>query len=92
MFGGEFTHEGDLCTFEVLVQRLGLKEPGLTALGQIVHDIDLKDAKFGRSETAGVSRILQAIAQAHRDDRTRLERSNTIFDDLYALFNKRKRG
>jgi hypothetical protein len=91
MFGGEFTHEGDRCTFEVLVQRAGLKDSGLTAISQIVHDIDLKDSKFGRAETAGIDRVLQGIAMANRDDKSRLERSGPVFDDLYQFFSKKKR-
>jgi hypothetical protein len=43
MFDAEFTHEGDKCSFEVLVERFGLRDAGLRAIAQIVHDIDLKD-------------------------------------------------
>jgi hypothetical protein len=50
MFDAEYTHEGDRCTFEVLIQRFGFDDPGLRHLAEIVHDIDLKDAKFGREE------------------------------------------
>src|SRR3712207_9391022 len=53
MYEGEFTHEGDRCTFEVLLARAGLDDPALAAIGEIVHDIDLKDAKFGRPEEIG---------------------------------------
>ena len=48
MFEAEFTHEGDRCTFEVLIQRFGLDAPGLRSLAEIVHDVDLKDAKPSR--------------------------------------------
>src|SRR5690348_13398110 len=43
MFEAEYTHEGDRCTFEVLLQKSGLDDPALTAISEIVHDIDLKD-------------------------------------------------
>ena len=55
MFEAEFTHQGDKCTFEVLLERSGLDDPGLQAIAEIVHDIDLKDAKFGRDEAAGIA-------------------------------------
>jgi len=90
MFGGDFTHEGDRCTFEVLVERAGLDDPGLATIGQIVHDMDLKDSKFERPEKAGIERVLQGIALAHADDKARLERSAPIFDDLHRLLNKRR--
>jgi hypothetical protein len=85
MFDAEFTHEGDLCTFEVLVQRFGLTDPALRAIAEIVHDIDLKDAKYGREEAPGIGQIVAGIAAAHPDDEARLERGAALFDDLYAL-------
>jgi hypothetical protein len=47
MFGGEFTHEGDRCTFEALIRRFGLQDPALRPLAELVHDIDLKDGRYG---------------------------------------------
>src|SRR5262249_21658354 len=42
MFEAEFTHEGDACTFEVLVQRFGLsKDAGLAELAELVHEVDV---------------------------------------------------
>ncbi len=85
MFEAEFTHEGDLCTFEVLLDRFGLDEPALHAIAEIVHDIDVKDAKYGREDAAGVGQVVAGIAAAHADDEARLERGMALFDDLYAL-------
>src|SRR3954471_11498393 len=39
MYQGEFTHEGDKCTFEVLLDRAGLSDVPLRAIGEIIHDI-----------------------------------------------------
>ena len=61
MFEAEFTHEGDRCTFEVLLVRAGLSDPALTAISEIVHDIDLKDGKFGREEAAGIRTHIAGI-------------------------------
>lgn len=91
MFDAEFTHEGDSCTFEVLLQRFGLEKPGLGHLGEIVHELDVKDAKFAQDEAPGIGAILAAIALAHRDDAKRLERGFAVLDDLMALL-ERKRG
>ncbi len=85
MFEAEFTHEGELCTFEVLVQRFGLKDPALRAIAEIVHDIDVKDAKYGREEAPGIGQLVAGIAAAHADDEARLARGAALFDDLYAL-------
>jgi hypothetical protein len=89
MFEAEFTHEGDRCTFEVLIERFGLVDPALVPLAEIVHDIDLKDGKFGRPDTAGVAAALAGIALVHRDDQTRLVRSADLFDALAALYRRK---
>jgi len=91
MFEAEFTHEGDLCTFEVLLARLGPDDRALRAIGEIVHDIDLRDDKFGRPEAPGIEGIVAGLALAHRDDDARLARGAAVFDDLYAYFRKRSR-
>jgi hypothetical protein len=91
MFEAEFTHEGDRCSLEVLIERTGLNEPALAPIAEIVHDIDLKDSKFGRQETPGIERLIAGIAMAHKDDESRLARGSAVFDDLYEYF-KRKRG
>jgi len=91
MFEGEFTHEGDLCTFEVLCARLRLSDPALRPIAEIVHDIDLKDEKFGRPEVAGVDHLVAGLAMARHADEERLARGREIFEDLYEYF-RRKRG
>jgi hypothetical protein len=85
MFEAEFTHEGELCTFEVLVQRFGLADPALRAIAEIVHDIDVKDAKYGREEAPGIGQLVAGIAAAHPDDEARLARGAALFDDLHAV-------
>jgi hypothetical protein len=91
MFAAEFTHEGDRCSFEVLLARSGLDDPALTAIAEIVHDIDLKDGKFGRQEASGIKMLVAGICADTRDDDQRLARGAAIFDDLHAVF-RRKRG
>jgi hypothetical protein len=91
MFEGEFTHEGDLCTFEVMLGRSGLKDAALTAIGEIIHDIDLKDGKFAREEASGIARLIDGLAAAGMQDLQRLERGGAIFDDLYAYFRGKRR-
>jgi len=90
MFDAEFTHEGDRCTLEILIERTGINDPALTRIAEIVHDIDLKDSKFGRQETPGIEQVIAGIGMAHKDDETRLARGSSIFDDLYE-YSKRKR-
>ena len=89
MFGAEFTHQGEDCTFETLLKRFALTDiRGLRDLAEIVHDIDLKDDKFNRLEAAGLNAIINGLSESHRDDRKLLQQSNAVFDGLFALFGK----
>ena len=89
MFGAEFTHQGEDCTFETLLKRFGLSDiQGLRDLAEIVHDIDLKDDKFNRLEAVGLNAIINGLSESLRDDRKLLQQTGTIFDGLFTLFGK----
>lgn len=88
MFEAEYTHEGDRCTFEVLLAKLVPPDRSLQAMAEIVHDIDLKDGKFQREEAPGIRTLLSGIAAATDDDERRLERGGAVFDDLYEHFRR----
>jgi hypothetical protein len=92
MFEGEFTHLGDRCTFEVLLGHASLADPALRAIGEIIHDIDLKDGKYGREEVAGVRSLIAGIAASSTDDEQRLARGAALLDDLYSSFAGKKDG
>ena len=87
MFEAEFTHEGDRCTFETLLQWFGLHtDRALREIAEIVHDINVKDAKFARAEVAGVESVLAGVAAGEARDIDRVERGAFLFDALYAGF------
>jgi hypothetical protein len=89
MSEGEFTHEGEWCTFETLVHRFGLTDTALHAIAEIIHDIDLKDDRFARPEAAGLAHLLAGVAGGSTDDEQRLARGAQLFDDLYTYFASR---
>jgi len=86
MFDGEYTHEGDRCSFETLALRFGIHDPAVRAVGEVVHDIDLKDRKFGRAETAGFERLITGLARRHAGDEERIEAGAALLDSLYEAF------
>jgi hypothetical protein len=86
MYDAEFSHVGNCCTFEVMLHRFGLGDPALAAIAEVVHDIDLKDSKFGREEVVGVAVLLTGLVNRARDDEERLARGSAVFEDLYACF------
>jgi hypothetical protein len=88
MFGAEFTHQGEDCTFETLIKRFGLDyDRALVQIAEIVHDIDLKDNKFNRLEAAGLNATVRGLSGLLKDDRKLLQQCGVIFDGLYALLS-----
>jgi hypothetical protein len=93
MVGGDFTHEEDRCTFETLAGRAGLSDKGVRSIAEIVHDLDLKDSKYGRPEAAGVRAMLDGLMARTENDAERIERALVVFDDLHeALGSRTKRA
>ena len=87
---GEFTHEGDSCSFEVLLQRSCINDAALKIIAEVVHDIDLSDGKFGHPQTAGIAHVIAGICRTQGSDTARLERGRELFDDIYEQFRRRK--
>jgi len=84
MYEGDYTHEGDRCTFEVLLQRFGLEsDSALRAIAEMVHDVDCKDHKFARDETAGFASLIAGIVRRNGRDAARIARGAELLNDLY---------
>jgi hypothetical protein len=87
MFEGEFTHRGESCTCEVLIAANDLRaDAALVAVAEMVHDIDLKDGRYQRAETAGLARLIDGLCSQTPVDEVRLDRGALIFDSLYESF------
>ena len=87
MYEGEYGHEGERCTFETLLARFGLEEDAaLRRIGEVVHDLDCKESRFGHPEGAGVSAMVQGIAAAHERDEDRMQAGLPLFEALYRSF------
>ena len=92
MFEGEFTHEGDLCTFEALLRYVKIEDPGLAAIAEIVHDIDLKEEKYQRPETNGIAAMIAGLAALHSEDERRIDDGGRIFEAAYAGLKAAKKS
>ena len=86
MFEAEYTHVGDACTFETLVTEFVPADEALLEIAEIVHDVDCKDATFGRGEAPGLARMVTGIARLCERDEGPLEPGCLLFDALYAAF------
>jgi hypothetical protein len=87
MFDGEYTHEGEDCTFETLLRRFAIRDASLHSLAEVVHDIDVKDGKFARREASGIELAIAGICAAYAEDDARIERGAVLFDELYAAMS-----
>jgi hypothetical protein len=89
MVGAEFTHDGEDCTFETLIKQFGLSQDvGLRAIAEIVHDMDIKDNKFNRLESAGFSATIRGLADLLKNDNKLMRQGILLFDGLYALLSR----
>ena len=62
-----------------------------SAIGEIIHDLDLRDDKFGRDETAGVRSAIDGICTVARDDNQRIAAATPMLDGLHSHFGLRAR-
>jgi hypothetical protein len=92
MFGVEFSHRGENCTFETFCADFGIRQPAISRIAEIVHDLDLKDARFGAAEAATVGAMIDGLQLAFPEDQALLEQGITFFDALYRSFERSGRS
>jgi hypothetical protein len=78
-----FGHRGGHCTFETLEKEFRIRDPRVTVIGQMIHDADLLDDRFGRNEGYGVDEILKGWARQGLADEKLLERGMELIEGLY---------
>jgi hypothetical protein len=85
----ELSHHGEDCTFETILKRFDIKDRTLLEIAEIVHDIDLKDEKFGRQEARGLDVLIRGLSNILEDDQRVLETGSLVFDALYSSLGGR---
>jgi hypothetical protein len=86
MFGVDFSHHGEQCTFETLCGRFALQDEALPRIAAIVHDLDLKDGRFGAPEAPAIGLAIDGLQLSHPDDHLLLEQGMKLFEALYRAF------
>src|SRR5215475_14134202 len=89
MLDGDFSHDGDDCTFETLIRRFGIEDKAVRKIAEMIHDADLDDDKFQRKECIGIDRILKGWAKQGLPDKEILRRGFECFDALYSFLQRR---
>ncbi len=82
--GVELGHHENRCSFESIILKYDLKEPGLLRLAKIVHAADVAEDL----DTDPIARGLEAIASGYSlrfpEDLENLEHQMAVYDALYA--------
>jgi hypothetical protein len=85
-----FTHIGDLCTFEVLIKAFNIHDESVEAIGKIIHTLDCNDDKYITPEAEGIKLVLTGIRNNAGNDYEILIKSDEIFDYLYLTLQQSK--
>ena len=80
---GGFGHEGEKCTFETLCMRFGVVDKKVRLIGHAIHDADLDEEKFGRTEGITINHILKGWAKQDIPDDELLRRGIDMIEGLY---------
>lgn len=91
MFGVEFTHRGEWCTFETLAHTFAISASAIERIAGIVHDLDLKDARCGAAEASAVGALIDGLQTLYPDDHALLDQGMTMFEALYRAFERAAR-
>ena len=88
MLDAEFSHHGEDCTFETLLKRFRIQDKAANKIGEMIHDADLDDEKFQRTECIGIDRVLKGWAREGISDQEILRRGLQCFNGLYAFLRR----
>lgn len=91
MFGVDFSHQGEGCTFETLCAVFAIQAPAVARIAAIVHDLDLKDGRFGVPEAPTVGTVIEGMQLAISKDDELLDRGMALFESLYRVFEQSAR-
>jgi hypothetical protein len=83
MRGVELSHHAGGCTFETMLERYGLDDPGLVNIARIVHEADLEDERYDAPEARGLDVILRGLSLVAESDEHMLGLTGPIYDGLY---------
>lgn len=80
--GGEWSHNGPLCTFDTMIDRFGLAHEPLNRVAVVVRAADTDTSDLS-PQAAGLLAISVGLSRLHKDDTTQLNAGLAIYDALY---------
>jgi hypothetical protein len=82
--GAELGHHGARCSFDAVLERYDLDDPGLAALAEIVRGADT-DHRDLTPESAGLYAAATGFQEISHDDHDNMARQFPLYDALYAF-------
>ena len=82
--GVELGHVDGRCSFESIMHKYGLKEPGLLRLAKIVHAADIADDIDKDSIARGLEALASGFSLRYPEDNENLAHQLDLYDALYA--------
>jgi hypothetical protein len=82
--GVELGHNEGRCSFESIIYKYRLKEPGLLRLAKIVHAADVKEDLDSDPLARGLEAIASGFSLRFPEDSENLARQFDVYDALYA--------
>jgi rhodanese-related sulfurtransferase len=80
--GVQFTHEGDLCSFDAFIKYFRLKDPALDELATIVRGADTGKLDLA-PQCAGLAAVSLGLSRLYADDHEMLGHGMVVYDALY---------
>jgi hypothetical protein len=82
--GVELGHVDRRCSFESIILKYSLKEPGLLRLARIVHAADVSEDIDSEPVARGLEAIASGYSLRYPDDMENLQHQFGVYDALYA--------
>lgn len=82
--GVELGHHDGRCSFESIILKYGLKEPGLLRMAKIIHSADVDEDLDKDPLARGVEAIATGFSLRFPDDPENLAHQFDVYDALYA--------
>jgi hypothetical protein len=84
---GDFTHQGELITFEVLLRDFALHDLALARISELVKHIDIQEDALPEDAVL-LKTMLDGLVGLTADDHQLLDRASLLFDALHAGYAK----
>jgi len=88
----ELGHHDGKCSFEAIVSKYRIDDPGVALLARIVHGADVSQDLYGEPEAPGLKAIAEGFGYLGlKDDHEILAREVVVYDALHAYCKRKAR-